>query len=81
MSIGGRRSSILRTTAGEGWTNGCVEDTSASTGIVNVGMPSAQRERPVSPMGQGVGSAANREDSVNRSGESGRVGWWEGSGE
>lgn len=79
-SIGGRWSLILRTTTGDGWAKGCAEEERrASTGRVNVGMPSAQRERLVSAMGDGAGegSAEKREDSVNKSGESGR----EGSGE
>lgn len=80
-SIGGRCSLILRTSAGEGWTNGCVEDIRASTGSVRVGMPSAQRESLVNAVGHGAGSADNKEDSVNKRGESDREGWREGSGE
>lgn len=79
-SMGGRCSLIL-STAWDGWTNGCDEDMRASTGSEKVGMPSAQRESLVNPMGEGVGSAANKEESVNKSGESDRLGWCEGSGE
>lgn len=75
-SIGGRCSLILRTA----W-DGCVEDMRVSTGRDKVGMPSAHRESLVSPMGQGDGSAGNKEESVNRRGESERLGWREGSGE
>lgn len=74
-SIGGRCSLILRTSAGEGWMNGCVEDIRASIGRVRVGMPSAQRESLVNAVGHGAGSAENKEDSVNRRGESDRLGW------
>lgn len=80
-SMGGRCSLILRTRAGEGCTDGCVEDIRASKGSVRVGMPSAQRERLVNAVGHGAGSAENKEDSVNKRGESERLGWLEGSGE
>ena len=64
--------------AGAGWVNGCVEDGRVSTGMDKVGMPSAPREKPVRAIVEGVGSAANKEESVNRRGESGS---WFGSGE
>lgn len=66
-SMGGRCSLILRTA----W-DGCVEDMRASTGSDRVGTPSAHRESLVNPMRQGEGSAENKEESVNRRGESDR---------
>lgn len=47
---------------------------SASTGSDSVGMPSAHRENLVNPMEEGDGSAGNKEESVNKSGESDRPG-------
>lgn len=72
-SIGGRCSLIL-STAWDGWGDGCAEDMRASTGSDRTGMPSAHRESLVNPMGQGEGSAANKEESVNKRGESDKLG-------